>query len=102
MNNCSECVGSGHPDKVVVNNCIGQQSPDIAQGVDREGWGPDVGGWPLSIRAGGFCACGHMHHSNLSSTGCQSPPLPDTLVSLTEMTLVAPALTNPVTSNDIG
>lgn len=26
-------------DKVVVNNYIGQQSPDIAQGVDREGWG---------------------------------------------------------------
>ncbi len=26
-------------DKVVVNNFIGQQSPDIAQGVDREGWG---------------------------------------------------------------
>ena len=24
---------------VVVNNFIGQQSPDIAQGVDREGWG---------------------------------------------------------------
>ena len=26
-------------DKVVVNNFIGQQSPNIAQGVDREGWG---------------------------------------------------------------
>ena len=26
-------------DTVVVNNFIGQQSPDIAQGVDREGWG---------------------------------------------------------------
>lgn len=26
-------------DNVVVNNFIGQQSPDIAQGVDREGWG---------------------------------------------------------------
>lgn len=26
-------------DKVIVNNFIGQQSPDIAQGVDREGWG---------------------------------------------------------------
>ena len=26
-------------DKVEVNNFIGQQSPDIAQGVDREGWG---------------------------------------------------------------
>lgn len=26
-------------DDVVVNNFIGQQSPDIAQGVDREGWG---------------------------------------------------------------
>ena len=26
-------------DKVVVNNFIGQQSPDIAQGVDKEGWG---------------------------------------------------------------
>lgn len=26
-------------DRVVVNNFIGQQSPDIAQGVDREGWG---------------------------------------------------------------
>ena len=26
-------------DKVVVNNYIGRQSPDIAQGVDREGWG---------------------------------------------------------------
>ena len=26
-------------DKVVVNSYIGQQSPDIAQGVDREGWG---------------------------------------------------------------
>ena len=26
-------------DKVVANNFIGQQSPDIAQGVDREGWG---------------------------------------------------------------
>lgn len=26
-------------DKVVVNNFIGQQSPDIAQGVNREGWG---------------------------------------------------------------
>lgn len=26
-------------DKVVVNNYVGQQSPDIAQGVDREGWG---------------------------------------------------------------
>lgn len=26
-------------DKVKVNNFIGQQSPDIAQGVDREGWG---------------------------------------------------------------
>ena len=26
-------------DKVVVNNYIGRQSPDIARGVDREGWG---------------------------------------------------------------
>lgn len=26
-------------DKVLVNNFIGQQSPNIAQGVDREGWG---------------------------------------------------------------
>lgn len=26
-------------DKVIVNNFIGQQSPNIAQGVDREGWG---------------------------------------------------------------
>ena len=26
-------------DNVVVNNYIGQQSPNIAQGVDREGWG---------------------------------------------------------------
>ena len=26
-------------DNVVVNNFIGQQSPNIAQGVDREGWG---------------------------------------------------------------
>jgi S-adenosylmethionine synthetase len=26
-------------DKVVVNNFIGQQSPDIAQGVDVDGWG---------------------------------------------------------------
>ena len=26
-------------DKVVVNSYIGRQSPDIAQGVDREGWG---------------------------------------------------------------
>lgn len=26
-------------DDVVVNNFIGQQSPDIAQGVDKEGWG---------------------------------------------------------------
>ena len=26
-------------DEVVVNNFIGQQSPNIAQGVDREGWG---------------------------------------------------------------
>ena len=26
-------------DRVVVNNFIGQQSPEIAQGVDREGWG---------------------------------------------------------------
>ena len=26
-------------DMVVVNNYIGQQSPNIAQGVDREGWG---------------------------------------------------------------
>lgn len=26
-------------DLVLVNNFIGQQSPDIAQGVDREGWG---------------------------------------------------------------
>lgn len=26
-------------DKVMVNNFIGKQSPDIAQGVDREGWG---------------------------------------------------------------
>ena len=26
-------------DKVTVNSFIGQQSPDIAQGVDREGWG---------------------------------------------------------------
>ena len=26
-------------DNVVVNNFIGQQSPDIARGVDREGWG---------------------------------------------------------------
>lgn len=26
-------------ERVVVNNFIGQQSPDIAQGVDREGWG---------------------------------------------------------------
>lgn len=26
-------------DKVMVNNFIGQQSPDIAQGVDRDGWG---------------------------------------------------------------
>lgn len=26
-------------DKVIVNSFIGQQSPDIAQGVDREGWG---------------------------------------------------------------
>ena len=26
-------------ERVVVNNFIGQQSPNIAQGVDREGWG---------------------------------------------------------------
>lgn len=26
-------------DNVIVNNFIGQQSPDIAQGVDKEGWG---------------------------------------------------------------
>ena len=26
-------------DKVMVNNFIGQQSPNIAQGVDRDGWG---------------------------------------------------------------
>lgn len=26
-------------DKVTVNNYIGQQSPNIAQGVDRDGWG---------------------------------------------------------------
>lgn len=46
-------------DQVVVNNFIGHQSPDIAQGVDREGWG-DQGimmGMATNKRESGYMPC---------------------------------------------